>query len=108
MRSLAKIKPLRKFLNLQYAATFVRTVNAMYIYYAPLLKSVVVECFRLSGRWFETHHWQCVLYLSKTLYLLLSNGSAQEDRKHPDMTEKLLTRMYKASAQKHSSLIFIK
>ena len=34
-----------------------------------------------------------VVPLSKTLYPLLSTGSTQEGRKHPDTTEKLLTWM---------------
>ena len=33
----------------------------------------------------------CVVSLSKTRYPLLSTGSTQEDKKRPDMTEKLLT-----------------
>ena len=43
--------------------------------------------------WFETHglQSQCAMFLSKTLYLLLSAGSTQEDRKLSNMTEKLLT-----------------
>ena len=43
----------------------------------------------LKGYLFELYHqWShCVGSLSKTVYLLLSTGSTQEDR--PDMTEKL-------------------
>ena len=45
-----------------------------------------------KGRWFETHRKHCAVSLSKTLCLLLSTGSTKEDRKYPDMTDKLLTR----------------
>ena len=35
----------------------------------------------LKGCWFEPHLWRshCVVSLSKTLFLLLSTGAAQED-----------------------------
>ena len=51
----------------------------------------------LSGRVLDSQE-PLFMSLSKTLYPLLSNGSTPEDRKHSNMTEKLLT----ASTQTHS------
>ena len=45
---------------------------------------------RLEGHWFEIHRRHSVVSLSKTLYPLRSTGSIQEDRKHPDMTERFV------------------
>ena len=47
--------------------------------------SVVVVDLRSNGFLFETHRWHCVITLSKTTYPLLGTGSAQEDRKPPNM-----------------------
>ena len=39
---------------------------------------------------FEIHRRNCIVFLCMTLYPLLNTGSTQEDRKRPDMTEKVL------------------
>ena len=49
--------------------------------------------------------------LSMTFYPLLSTGSTQEDRKHPDKTEKLLTgtkHEHKYCPQCYTNLGFLK
>ena len=37
---------------------------------------------RLRGLWFQTLRKRCVVFLSKTIYPLLSTGSTQEISKH--------------------------
>ena len=54
----------------------------------------------LEGYLFETHRFHCVVSLSKTLYLLLSTGSTQEDKKSSRHVWKIVVRLgYKASTQ---------
>ena len=54
--------------------------------------------FRCRGCGFEPHRRYWIVSLSKTLYPQLSTGSTQEDR--PNMTEKLLTGMYRNRSNK--------
>ena len=64
------------------------------IFWYTLLTKGLIRVLDLGskGHQFKTHWNQCVVSLSKTLYPMLSTGSAQE---HPsDICEKLLTGMY--------------
>ena len=61
---------------------------------------------RFKARWFRTNLKYCVVLFSKTLYLMLKNGSALEDRsqkKSPDMTETLLTGRLRINTNKQTT-----
>ena len=83
---------------------FSRNSKTVHTYYteSALFARLQVGARLLSGRvlnlgskgyMFKTHLWQCIVYLSKTLYPLLSTGSTQDSRKSSQATQKLLTGM---------------